>query len=94
VAWQFRLQNCITLSTIEIELIATTEACKELLWINFFLQELGFQQQRYVLFCDNLSAIYLGENPTFHGSINILMCGIIGSMMFWTLNYWRLRRFI
>ena len=32
-----------------------------------FVQELGFTQQRYVLFCDSQSAIHLGRNPTFHG---------------------------
>jgi len=31
------------------------------------VQELGFQQQRYVLFCDSQSVIHLGKNPTFHG---------------------------
>jgi len=32
-----------------------------------FVQELIFQQQRCVLFCDSQSAIHLGKNPTFHG---------------------------
>jgi len=32
-----------------------------------FVQELIFQEQRYVLFCDSQSVIYLGKNPTFHG---------------------------
>jgi hypothetical protein len=28
VSWQLRLQKCITLSTIEVELISVTEACR------------------------------------------------------------------
>ncbi|XP_047331295.1 uncharacterized protein LOC124934840 [Impatiens glandulifera] len=32
----------------EAEYMAATEACKELLWLKRFLQELGFKQQRYV----------------------------------------------
>jgi hypothetical protein len=28
VSWQSRLQKCITLSTIEVELISVTEACR------------------------------------------------------------------
>ena len=30
------------------------------------LQELGIDQDRYVLKCDNQSAIYLAKNSTFH----------------------------
>jgi hypothetical protein len=31
-----------------------------------FLQELGFKQQQYVLFCDNHSTIHLAKNSSFH----------------------------
>ena len=67
MAWQSRLQKCVELSTTEAEFIVITKACKELLWMKKFVQELGFQQQRYVLFCVSQSAIHLGKNPTFHG---------------------------
>ncbi|KAL3835280.1 hypothetical protein ACJIZ3_003671 [Penstemon smallii] len=66
VSWQSRLQKCVALSTTESEFIAITEACKELLWMRRYLQELGFEQERYVLFCDSQSAIHLGKNSTFH----------------------------
>ena len=66
VSWQSRLQKCVALSTTEAEYIAATEACKELLWMKKFIQELGFKQQRYVMLCDNQSAIHLGKNSTFH----------------------------
>ncbi|MCI61138.1 retrovirus-related pol polyprotein from transposon tnt 1-94, partial [Trifolium medium] len=55
VAWQSRLQNCVALSTTEAEFIAITEACKDLLWLKKFLQELGFVQDKYVLFVDSQS---------------------------------------
>ena len=50
----------------EVEFIDITEACKELLWLKKFLQELGFVQNNYPLFVDSQSAIQLGKNPTFH----------------------------
>ena len=30
-----------------------------------FLQELGLQQERYLLYCDSQSVIHLSNNPTF-----------------------------
>ena len=66
VSWQSKLQKCVALSTTEAEFIAATEACKEMLWMKKFLSELGFKQQRYVLFCDSQSAIHLAKNSAFH----------------------------
>jgi hypothetical protein len=66
VSWQSKLQKCIALSTTEAEYIAITEVSKELLWIKKFLQKLGFQQEKYVLYYDSQSAIYLSKNSTFH----------------------------
>ena len=66
VAWQSRLQKCVALSTTEAELIAAVEATKELLWLRKFTMELELKQQRYLLFCDNQSAIHLAKNSSFH----------------------------
>ncbi|GJT79252.1 hypothetical protein Tco_1053594 [Tanacetum coccineum] len=48
-----QIAKCVALSTTEAEYMAATEACKELLWLKRFLQELGFKQQRYAVLCDN-----------------------------------------
>jgi hypothetical protein len=65
-SWQSRLHKCVALSTTKAEYIAIIEAAKELLWMKKFLQELGLQQGRYVLYCDSQSAIHLSKNSTFH----------------------------
>ncbi|MCI31798.1 leucoanthocyanidin dioxygenase-like, partial [Trifolium medium] len=57
VSWQSRLQKCVALSTTEAEYITITEGCKEILWMKKFLQELGQNQESYVLYCDSQSAI-------------------------------------
>ena len=66
VSWQSRLQKCVALNTTEVEFIAVTEASKELLWLKRLACELGFKQDKYVLFCDNQSAIHLSKNASFH----------------------------
>lgn len=66
VSWVSKLQKIVALSTTEAEYIAATEACKEMLWIQRFLGELGIKQDKYVLYCDSQSAIHLAKNPAFH----------------------------
>ena len=56
----------MALNTTEAEFIAVTEASKELLWLKRLACELGFKQDKYVLFCDNQSAIHLSKNASFH----------------------------
>ena len=56
----------IALSTTEAEFIEATEANKELLWLKKFVNKLGFEKDKYVLFCDNQSAIHLSKNAIFH----------------------------
>ncbi|XP_058746953.1 uncharacterized protein LOC131619932 [Vicia villosa] len=50
----------------QVEFIAIIEACKELLWLKKFLQELGFVQDKYEIFVASQKAIHLGKNPIFH----------------------------
>ena len=66
VSWQSKLQKCVALSTTEAEYIAITEGCKEALWMRNFLEELGLQQEKYVVYSDSQSAIHLSKNLTFH----------------------------
>ncbi|GJY69593.1 retrovirus-related pol polyprotein from transposon TNT 1-94, partial [Tanacetum coccineum] len=67
VSWMSRIQKCVAMSTTEVEYMAIVEAGKELVWLNFFLEEVDRAQTECRLFCDNQSAIYLAKNPVFHG---------------------------
>ena len=66
VSWVSRLQRIVALSTTEAEYIAAIESCKEMLWMQRFLGEIGIKQDKYVLYCDSQSAIHLAKNPAFH----------------------------
>ena len=60
VSSQSRLQKFVALSTIGVE------AGKGLIWMNNFLSELGMKQEKFLLHCNNQSAIHLAKNAAYH----------------------------
>ena len=52
VSWQSKLQKYVALSTTESEYVAAVEAGQELVWMRDFLEELGLEQDNYLLHCD------------------------------------------
>ena len=53
ISWAWNLQKIVTLSTIEAEYIAATEAGKEMIWLHGFLDELGKKQEMGILPSDS-----------------------------------------
>jgi hypothetical protein len=41
VSWISKLQKVVALSTIEAEYVVATEASKEMIWLQRFMEELG-----------------------------------------------------
>nr|GEY37770.1 retrovirus-related Pol polyprotein from transposon TNT 1-94 [Tanacetum cinerariifolium] len=66
VSWVSKLQSVVAMSTIKAEYVAAAQASKEAVWLKMLLEELGHEQEKITLFCDNQSALYLARNPTFH----------------------------
>ncbi|KAE8723109.1 Retrovirus-related Pol polyprotein from transposon TNT 1-94 [Hibiscus syriacus] len=66
MSWVSQLQKIVALSTTEAEYVAVTEANKEMVWLQSFLEELGKKQENNILYCDSQSVIHLAKNPSFH----------------------------
>jgi hypothetical protein len=66
VSWISKLQKVVSLSTTEAEYVVATEASKEMIWLQRFMEELGKKQENSRLYCDSESAIHLAKNSTFH----------------------------
>jgi hypothetical protein len=45
VSWILKLQKVVALSTMEAEYVAATEASKEMIWLQRFMEELGKKQE-------------------------------------------------
>ena len=61
-----KLQQVVALSTMEAEYVAATEASKEMIWLQRFMEELGKKQENSRLYSDSQSAIHLAKNSAFH----------------------------
>ena len=66
VSWGSRLQRINALSTTETEYVAAKKAAKEMIWLQFLLEELGHPQKDNYLFIDSQSAIHLAKNLALH----------------------------
>ena len=66
VSWLSKLQTVVDLSTTEAEYMEATQACKEAIWIQRLLEELGYKQPKIIVYCDNQSALHIARNPAFH----------------------------
>jgi hypothetical protein len=74
VSWSSKLQSLVALSTTEAEYIAAVEAGKEIIWMRYFLTELGYPigKTPSKLHMDNQSAISVAKNPEHHGRMKHL----------------------
>jgi hypothetical protein len=61
-----KLQKVVSLSTIEVEYVPTTEASKEMIWLYRFMKELVKKQENNRLYYNSQSAIHLVKNSAFH----------------------------
>jgi gluconate kinase len=66
ISWFSKKQNCVSLSTVEVEYIAVESSCSQLVWMKQMLKEYYVEQDVLTLYCDNLSAIYISKNPIQH----------------------------
>ncbi|KAJ0431334.1 putative RNA-directed DNA polymerase [Helianthus annuus] len=67
VSWRSKRQPTVSLSTTEAEYRAAAVAAQECIWLVRLLRSLHQVVDYSVkMFCDNISAIKLAENPVFH----------------------------
>jgi len=66
VNWVSKLQFFVALSITKAEYVAATEASKEMIWLQKFLDELGKKQELGRLYSDSQSTIHPAKNSEFH----------------------------
>jgi hypothetical protein len=67
VSWSSWKQELVTLSTTEVEYIATTHASKEALWLWKLIHKLfPLMARPMTLYCDNQAMLRLIEDDNYH----------------------------
>jgi hypothetical protein len=67
VSWSSKRQPTVSRSSAEAEYRAVANAAAECCWLRNLLQELHVHVGKAtVIYCDNISAVYLSQNPVHH----------------------------
>lgn len=67
ISWPSKKQSVISQSSAETEYRSVTHAAAEITWLHSLLQDLHiFISLSSIIFCDNVSNIYLAHNPIQH----------------------------
>lgn len=66
ISWMSQRQPSVAISTTEAEVVAASEAAREIVWVKRLLIELDQLKATPVLQVDNEAAIRLAQNPEFH----------------------------
>ena len=66
ISWSSQRQSTVAESTAEAEIVAASEAAKEVIWLSRLLNELSTLKKIPVIRIDNEAAVRLAENPENH----------------------------
>ena len=67
ISWQSKKQTFVAHSSTEVEYRALADTTSELLWLRWFLKDLGVSTSSATpLYCDNQSVIHITHNDVFH----------------------------
>nr|GEX41437.1 hypothetical protein [Tanacetum cinerariifolium] len=65
-SWMSKKHNYTTMSLAEVEYVALSASCAQVMWMRTQLQDYGFNYNKIPLYCDSLSAIAISCNPLQH----------------------------
>ncbi|GJT60925.1 retrovirus-related pol polyprotein from transposon TNT 1-94 [Tanacetum coccineum] len=66
VYWSAKKQQSIAMSSAKAEYVAATGCCTNILWMKSQLTDYDIIYEKVSIFCDNISAIAISNNPVLH----------------------------
>jgi hypothetical protein len=69
ISWLSKKQSSVSLSTVEVDYIAATTCCTQVLWMKQTLTDIQVEYDQPIpIYCDNTSAISISKNPMMHSN--------------------------
>ena len=70
VSWLSKKQSSVYLSTFDIEYIAATTCCTQVLWMKQTLRDIQVEYDEPIsIYCDNTSTMSISKNPVMHSKM-------------------------
>ena len=66
ISWMSQRQSSVATSTTEAEIIAASEAAREVVWLERLFREITELSDIPTIYVDNSAAVRLSQNPEFH----------------------------
>ena len=67
VSWSSKKQPSVSLSTTQVEYIAATTCCTQVIWMRQTLEDIQVKYDEPIpIFCDNTNAINISKNLVMH----------------------------
>nr|GEX50469.1 uncharacterized mitochondrial protein AtMg00810-like [Tanacetum cinerariifolium] len=66
VSWMSKKQDCTAMSSVEVEYMALSASCAQVMWMRTQLQDYGLNYNNIALYYDSQSAIAISCNPVQH----------------------------
>ncbi|GJW30223.1 retrovirus-related pol polyprotein from transposon TNT 1-94 [Tanacetum coccineum] len=66
VCWSTKKQSSVAMSSAKSEYVAAARCCAQVLWIKSQMADYDVLYDKVPIFCDNISAIAISNNPVLH----------------------------
>nr|GEX65829.1 retrovirus-related Pol polyprotein from transposon TNT 1-94 [Tanacetum cinerariifolium] len=66
MCWSAKKQRSVAMSLAEVKHVAATRCCANILWMKIQLTNYDIIYEKVPIFCDNISAIAISNNPVLH----------------------------
>jgi hypothetical protein len=86
ISWISKMQKVVALSTTKAEYVVVSEASKEMIWLQRFIEELGKKQENSRLYYDIESSIILQRTHPSIRRLSIYSSGTISYDLSWKMD--------